>query len=123
MTLIAMAMPIPPERLERWRATVESFAGERRAEYEASKARQGVLRQGVFLQQGPDGPLEILVFDTDDPERMFREIATSTDPFDVEFRAFVQEIYGMDLAALMSMPLPEQVIDLDLTGRRVDSGG
>jgi hypothetical protein len=122
MTLIAMVFPIPPEKLDLWRAGVESFGGERRAEYEAARARQGVLRQGVFLQQGPGGPLEILVMETEDPERMFREMATSTEPFDVEFREFVQEVYGMDLAGPLP-PSPEQVLDVDLTGRRVGSAG
>ena len=123
MALIAMVFPIPPEKLDRWRAGIESFAGERRAEYEAARGRQGVLRQGVFLQQGPDGPLEILVMETEDPERMFRGIATSTEPFDVEFRAFVQDVYGLDLAAPSPMPVPEQLLDLDLTDRRVRSAG
>jgi hypothetical protein len=121
--MIAMAFPIPPDKLDRWRRGVESFTGERRAEYEAARARQGVLRQGVFLQQGPGGPVEILVVDAADPEHFFREVATSTEPFDVEFRAFVQDVYGLDLAAPGPMPLPEQVLALDLTDRRVGSAG
>lgn len=41
MPTIALALPIPPEKYDTWRAAVTSFAGERRAEYDASRRRLG----------------------------------------------------------------------------------
>jgi hypothetical protein len=86
MPTIAMAYPIPPEKLETWRSGMREIAGPRRAEFDASPQRHGVLSCKVWLQDGPGGPLELLVIETEDPARMFTELGTSDEPFDVWFR-------------------------------------
>lgn len=111
MPMIVMALPIPPERYEAWRNAVARFAGEQRDEFTAARVRQGVTRQGVFVQQGPDGPMEIMVMEADDPDRALGEIATSQEPFDVEFRQFLMDIYGLDLSQPPPGPLPELLLD------------
>ncbi|HYH32437.1 MAG TPA: hypothetical protein VD903_18860 [Pseudonocardia sp.] len=116
MPMIAMALPIPPEKYPVWRETVLSFAGARRAEYDASRRRMGVVRQGVWVQQTPQGPVEILVIDAADPATLFERLATSQEPFDVEFRAFVLDVYGLDLAEPLPSPLPEQLLDWSAAG-------
>ena len=115
MPMIAMAMPIPPEKYETWRAAMSSFTGPRRAEYDASRRRMGVLRQGVFVQQTPQGPMELLFIEAADPARFFGLLATSQDPFDVEFRAFLLDVYGLDLSQPPPGPLPELVLDWSAT--------
>jgi transposase len=47
--------------------------------------------------------------DTDDPTRSFQEIAISHDAFDVWFREFALEHYGLDLS--QPMPGPEVILD------------
>lgn len=106
-----MTFVIPPEKLDSWKAAVAEMAGPRRAEFDAAKRRQGVRRQGVWLQQDPDGPREILVIDTDDPARTFELIATSQEPFDVWLRELVHDTYNIDLTKPAGAPPPEQLLD------------
>ena len=111
MPTIALALPIPPDKYETWHAAVTSFAGPRRAEYDASRRRLGVRRSTSWVQQTPLGPIEILVVEAADPARFFERIATSQEPFDVEFRTLIHEVYGIDLTRPTQAPLPELVLD------------
>jgi hypothetical protein len=114
MPMIAMALPIRPEKYEKWREGVSSFAGARRAEFDASRRRMGAVRERIWLQQTPQGPVELLFIEADDPARLFEQLATSQEPFDVEFRAWVLDVYGLDLTK-PPPPLPEQVLDWSAT--------
>ncbi len=109
MPMIAMALPIPAEKYPIWRETVLSFSGPRSAEYDASRRRLGVVRQGAWVQQTPEGPMEVLVIEAIDPAAFFEGLATSQEPFDVEFREFLLDVHGIDLTE--PPPLPEQVLD------------
>lgn len=111
MAQIAMALPIPSEKYPTWRDVVESFAGERRAEFDAACRRRGVVRERIWVQQTPQGPMEILVIEAADVATVFERMATSPHPFDVEFRAFLQDVYGIDLTKPLPGPLPELVLD------------
>jgi hypothetical protein len=111
MPTIALAFPIPPEKYETWRAAIMAFAGERRAEFDASRRRLGVERTRTWVQQTPQGPVEILVVDVADPARYFEGLATSQEPFDAEFRALILDVYGFDLAQPLPGPLPELLLD------------
>jgi hypothetical protein len=53
--------------------------------------------------------------DAASPARFFELLATSHDPFDVEFRAFLLDVYGLDLSQPPPGPLPEQVLDWSAT--------
>jgi hypothetical protein len=108
---IAMALPILPEKLETWRNGMREIAGPRRAEFDAARRRMGVTSEKIWLQEGPSGPIELVVLEVEDPARAFAEMATSQDPFDVWFREFVVDAYGIDLSQPMPGPLPEQVLD------------
>jgi hypothetical protein len=111
MSMIVISMPIPPEKYAEWRDAMEEFASARRDEYTADRARQGVTRQGVFVHHTPDGPREIMVMEADDPGRTLELMATSEEPFDVEFREFIMNIYGLDLSEPPPGPRPEMVLD------------
>jgi hypothetical protein len=106
-----MAMQIPPAKYEIWRQTVSELSGPRSKEFNAARRRQGVNWQCVFVQQTPQGPMEILVMDADDPARAFQEMGRSQEPFDVWFRQFLMEIYGLDLSQPPTGPPPEKVLD------------
>jgi hypothetical protein len=109
MPMMALTLPIPSEKLASWKQAMAEMAGPRRDEFAASKRRQGVRRQGVFLQQGPDGPREILVVEADDLGHAFEMIGTSQEPFDVWLREMVLETYKLDLSQPMGPP-PEQLL-------------
>ena len=115
MPEIALALPIPPEQYPTWREVVDSFAGERRAEFDAACRRRGVVRERIWVQQTPQGPMEILVIEAADVGLVFERMATSQHPFDVEFRAFLLDVYGLDLTKPLPGPLPEQVLDWSAT--------
>jgi hypothetical protein len=91
MAMIAMTLSIPPDKFARWRQAVAEMAGPRRAEFATARRRQGVSRQAVWVQQGPHGPREILVMESDDPMRAFELMATSQEPFDVWLRELLSE--------------------------------
>jgi hypothetical protein len=93
------------------------FSGARSEEFDAARRRQGVKWQRVFVQQTSQGPMEILVMEADDPARAFREMGRSQEPFDVWFRQFLMEIYGLDLSQPPAGPPPEQVLDWSATAR------
>ncbi|MGH2557557.1 MAG: hypothetical protein ACRDJH_00725 [Thermomicrobiales bacterium] len=111
MAVIAMALPILPGKLDSWRQRMDEITGARWAEFGASRQRQGVSRQRLWLQQTPAGNIEIILLETDDPARTFGDIATSQEPFDVWFRQFVLEHYGLDLTQPAPGPPSELILD------------
>ena len=108
--MIAMTLAIPPEKFPSWSSAVAEMAGPRRAEFAAARRRQGVSRQGVWVQQGPEGPREILVMEVEDPGRAFELMATSQEPFDAWLREVLLDTYKLDLSQPAG-PLPEQLLD------------
>lgn len=111
MPTIAMALPIPPDKLDSWLTAMQELAGPRLEEYDASRRRAGVTSSKAWLQQGPGGAMELLVIETDDPARMFAELGSSQEPFDVWFRGVIADVYGLDLTQRPPGPLPEQMLD------------
>ena len=111
MPTIAMVLPIPPEKLEFWRAAMQQVAGPRLKEFDASRRRAGVTSTKVWLQKGPGGPMELLVIEADDPARMFAEFGSSQEPFDVWFRAITADVYGLDMTKPPPAPPPELLLD------------
>ncbi|NMO91382.1 hypothetical protein [Actinomycetospora sp. TBRC 11914] len=110
MSMIVIAMPIPADKYTEWRTAMSEFAGPRREEYTAARTRQGVTRQGVFVHHTPQGPMEIMVMEADDPARALELIGSSGEPFDVEFRAYLKSVFDLDLSEPPPGPLPEQVL-------------
>ena len=109
MPMIALTLSIPPDNLALWKRATAEMAGARRDAFAAAKRRQGVQRQSVFLQQGPEGPREILIIEADDLGHAFETIRTSQEPFDVWLRETVLDIYKVDLSQPMGPP-PEQFL-------------
>jgi hypothetical protein len=83
--------------------------GERKAAYEASRARLGIIREAVWIQQAPVGDVAVFYLEADDLQKAFQGLASSTDPFDRWFRELTREIHGIDLE--QGFPPPEQTID------------
>jgi hypothetical protein len=96
---------------------VSEFSGPRSEEFGAARRRQGVNWQRVFLQQTSQGPMERLVMEADDPARVLEEMGRSQEPFDVWFRQFLVDVYGLDLSEPPAGPPPEQVLDWSATTR------
>lgn len=105
MDTIAFVVPVLPGKEATDADTLERFStGEEKDAYASRRRAQGFTREAVWHQKTPDGTLAIVLLEADDLESAFGAIATSDDPFDVRFRAFVQDVHGVDLA---NDPRPE----------------
>lgn len=85
------------------------WRGERATAHRGSRARHGITREATWIQATPGGDLAIVLLESDDLAASLYGIATSSDPFDVWFRAHVQRVHGVDLTA--GMHLPEPILD------------
>src|SRR5882724_9309534 len=82
MPTIVMSLPIAPGQTEAFRTAHQRFAVQRRSEFEASRRRLGVHIERGFLQRTSAGDFAIVIFEVDDPARMFAGVASSDDPLD-----------------------------------------
>ena len=108
--LLALAVPILPGKLDRWRAVMHDLAGPRRDDWRSQRRRLG-LRERLFLQHTPNGAVAIVVLEGRDLQRAMHAIVTDTDEFSVWLRQQVLETEGLDLTAPPPGPLPELVAD------------
>jgi hypothetical protein len=97
---IVFALPILPgkedvdrEMLERLNAT-----GLEKDAYVSARRAQGITREQVWHQVTPNGTLAIIVLEGDDLMSALGVSATSDDPFHRQFREFVKDVHGVDLA-------------------------
>ncbi len=91
MAAVAFALPILPGQEDAVRSMGEavSGSGELRKEYEESRKRLGISEEKVWIQRTPIGHSMIVYWETEDPQRIFREIANSQDEFDKRFRQLI----------------------------------
>jgi hypothetical protein len=69
----------------------------------------GVSAEQVWIQRTPMGDFAVVTFGAEDPERAFRVLATSTDPWAIKFRNFLTKAHGIDFSK--PMELNEMVVD------------
>jgi hypothetical protein len=69
----------------------------------------GISREQVWLQHTPMGEFAVVSFETDNPGRSLKSLASSTDPWAARFRNFLMQAHGFDLAQLGAPN--EQLID------------
>ena len=110
MALFANTFPILPGKTPAWRSFIGELTGARKAQFEASRRTMGV-RERTFLQPTPMGDFVIVTLEGEDPVGAFGRFAQGTDEFTTWFKAQVQDLHGVDLAAPPAGPLPELVAD------------
>jgi hypothetical protein len=69
----------------------------------------GVSREQVWIQRTPMGDFAVASFEVVDPEKTFKVLGTSTDPWAVKFREFLVQAHGFDLTH--PVPVNELVVD------------
>jgi hypothetical protein len=91
MAAVAFALPILPgqEHVVRSMGEAVSGSGDLREAYEESRKRLGISEEKVWLQRTPIGQAVIVYWETEDPQRILREVATSQDEFDKRFRELI----------------------------------
>jgi hypothetical protein len=98
---LVFALPILPgkEDIDREMLAQLSAPGPQRDAYVAARRAQGIARETVWHQVTPDGTLAIIVLEGDDVQSALMTSATSDDPFHRQFREFVKDVHGVDLAS------------------------
>jgi hypothetical protein len=92
MAVVAFALPILPGQDDLVKSMAESVSdsGGLREEYEESRKRLGIREEKVWVQRTPIGQSIIVYWETEDPQRTLREIASSQDKVDEEFRQVLE---------------------------------
>lgn len=98
MSVFNGVFPILPGKADAARAFANEVVGARKSDFAAMHKRTGVTRETWSLQETPGGSL-LLVWFEGDPNVVFTDLATGTDPFMVWFREEVKNVSGVDLAA------------------------
>ena len=111
MPTIVLSLPIVPGETETFRNAHRRFVGGRRSEFEESRRRLGVRSERGFLQHTPTGDLAIVIFEVDDAPRMFAGVGSSDAPVDADFRAYLLQVFGLDLTRPPPSPPAEPVFD------------
>jgi hypothetical protein len=108
--MAAMAVPLPAENVDSWRAWAAELKGPRSAEFEASNARHGITRHSAWLQHNPDDSYVVIVVQEGPRDETYmKEMAQSDDAFDQWFMKSVAQAHGMDMSA-GPPPAAEQVL-------------
>jgi len=110
MAMMAIAIPIAPGQLAHFESFMGHLNGDKKAEFTASRKRLGV-RERTFHQHTPMGDFVIVTLEGDDPAGAFAKFGAGSDPFTTWFRAEVNAIHGVDLAAPPPGPMPRLLID------------
>jgi hypothetical protein len=93
-------LPILPGKEDVDREMLEQLnaPGPQHDAYVAARRGQGLTRETVWHQVTPGGTLAIIVLEGDDLQSALMTSSTSDDPFHRQFREFVKDVHGVDLA-------------------------
>jgi hypothetical protein len=111
MAVFNGAFPILAGKEKEGRDFAAACMGERRKEFEAQLARNGIGRETWALQETPMGSFMLVWFEAPDVEKVFTDLATSGDEFTIWFRDQVKDLTGFDLAAPPEGPPPDVLVD------------
>ncbi|MBI3968759.1 MAG: hypothetical protein HY329_24245 [Chloroflexi bacterium] len=110
MALLALAIPMIPEKRAQWEQFVEQLSGTKKSEFNESRRRLGV-RERTFHQVTSHGELVVVTLEGENPGAFMQQFATSDDPFSRWFVEQVKEIHGVDLSQPMPGPMPRLLVD------------
>jgi hypothetical protein len=93
-------LPIVPGKEDFDRESLQSMssAGPQRDAYVAARRAAGITREAVWHQRTPMGTFAIVLMEGEDPQASMGMMISSDDPFDAQFRDFVKDVHGVDLA-------------------------
>lgn len=95
---VAFSVPVLPGKLDAWKEFHNQLDGPRRWDFEDQQRRLGLVRHRVWLQDGSEGAVALVVQEGEDPERARSLLASSRHPFDVWFRERIMALHGLDLS-------------------------
>ncbi len=100
MAAFAFMMPVVPgkEEMDAEMLGRMGTPGPEHDAYVAARRSQGLTREAVWHQKTPMGTFAIILLEGDDLAASFGKIASSDEPFAVQFREFVKNVHNVDLA-------------------------
>ena len=109
MTVLAMAVPVPPGATE----ALEQHLAEaiEHKDFDATLNGFGIQHESWHLQETPQGDLLILGFQADDPANMLEQFGKSQDELPVLQKKFLKETLGIDLTQPPPGPPPRLIFD------------
>lgn len=107
MDQICLALPLLPGKSDDARAFMRELDTTRKADYDHSERRIGIMKEVWYLASLPAGDQLIGYMETADFGRALEMFAASRADFDVWFKRRLQEVTGVDLEAPPAGPLPE----------------
>ena len=108
--LLAMAVPILPGKTAQFKKFTADLRTSRFEEFAASRRRLKI-HERVFLQTTPKGDFALVTLEGDDPQNALKMFGQGSDAFTKWFVQQVKEIHGYDLIHPPKDPLPEMLID------------
>ena len=107
----AIIVPLKKDKIEGWKAWIDECLGPRREEFDEFHERMGITGRRMWLAQGPQGPMVVVVLDGPGADDYFQNLANSKEPFDKWFRERVSEFTGTDVSRLAELKPSEMVMD------------
>jgi hypothetical protein len=107
----AMTVPLLKNKVDDWKTWCSECMGSRREEFDDFNRRMGLTDHRAWLDDGPSGPLVIVLHDGPGSGTMLEKLATSDHPFDTWFRDHIIEYHGMDFTRPMPGDPPMNTID------------
>jgi len=105
-------VPILPggeEKMKQWITNeVKGSASHDRVFHEA-----GITREQVWIQRTPMGDFAVASFEVESPEKAFKVLGSSTDPWAARFRDLLKQAHGVDVK--QPIKLNEQIADWKVT--------
>src|SRR5512147_413546 len=94
-------LPIIPGKEDFDREALQRMAapGPEHDAYVGARRAQGITREAVWHQRTPMGTFAIVLMEGDDLDAAMGAMISGQDPFSTQFRQFVKEVHGVDLAA------------------------
>ena len=101
MATSVFVLPIVPGKEDFDRESLQQMAapGPQHDAYVAARRAQGITREAVWHQRTPMGTFAIVLMEGDDLGAAMGAMIAGQDAFSTQFRAFVKEVHGVDLAA------------------------
>jgi hypothetical protein len=95
--------PLGSGAKDRLRSITPEIMGRRHADYVRARTRIGVRREAVFVESAAMGDAVVVYWLADDPKAALRELAASTDPFDVWLRGEAANAHPIGLDAIANI--------------------
>jgi hypothetical protein len=107
----APILPGGEEKMKTWMK--EEIHGKGRAGHDKVFHEAGITREQLWIQHTPMGDLAVASYEVETPEKAFKVLANSTDPWAARFRDLLKQANGIDIK--QPMRVSEQPLDWKVT--------